>query len=114
MRFEKQAAKIYQSLMPEEKEGKIVYYKKRRTYPALNQDGSINWFNALTGGSWFNLLFLLFIVAIALGVVWEYHTNLGECAKLMTNLNMMKINKTALFSGDLSWLNNSIVKYPLP
>ncbi len=54
--------------------------KKGETFrviqPWKNEDGSINWFNFLTGGSWWNLIFTILIVIIVLGTLWEYSNNI--------------------------------------
>ncbi len=57
-----------------------VYLKKegknyRVVHPIKNDDGSINWFNLLTGGSWMNIIILGVVVGIILGVLLEYSTN---------------------------------------
>lgn len=57
-----------------------VYLKKdgsnyRVVHPIRNDDGSINWFNLTTGGSWKNLIILGVVVAIVLGFLFEYSNN---------------------------------------
>ena len=57
-----------------------VYLKKsmgnyRVVYPIKNDDGSINWFNLLTGGSWFNVIVIGVVVAIILALLFEYSSN---------------------------------------
>ena len=57
-----------------------VYLKKsgnnyRVVHPIKNEDGSWNWFNLLTGGSWMNLIILGVVVGIILGVLLEYSSN---------------------------------------
>jgi len=54
-----------------------VYIRKgkwgyRLIYPYKNEDGSINWFNTLTGGSWGNLIKVGVVVALILASVWAY------------------------------------------
>ena len=44
--------------------------------PYTNEDGSINWFNLLTGGSWWNLVITAVIVIVVLGVLYEYSFNI--------------------------------------
>ena len=44
--------------------------------PWKNEDGSINWFNFLTGGSWWNLVLVAIVVIVVLGVLWEYNQNI--------------------------------------
>jgi hypothetical protein len=63
-------------------EGEIVYLKKNSVlgwkvvYPIRNEDGTINWFNLLTGGSWWNLLIPFFIVLMIILVLYEYTSNI--------------------------------------
>lgn len=78
----------------------------RVVYPLKNEDGSYNWFNIITGGSYWKLFTVLLIVAIILGVIWEYHTNLSYCAKVLSNINDISI-------GNLSTnINvNPMIKY---
>jgi len=57
----------------------LVYLKKdgenyRVVHPIKNEDGSINWFNLLTGGSWMNIAILSVVVGVILGVLLEYST----------------------------------------
>lgn len=44
--------------------------------PWRNENGSINWFNFLTGGSWLNLILTIGVVLIILGLMWEYNNNI--------------------------------------
>ena len=41
-----------------------------------NEDGSFNWFNFLTGGSWIKLIIVIIIVASILLAISEYYSNL--------------------------------------
>ncbi len=57
-----------------------VYLKKdgsiyRVVHPIKNEDGSINWFNLATGGSWKNVIILGVVVAIILGFLFESSSN---------------------------------------
>lgn len=57
-----------------------VYLKKqgknyRVVHPIRNDDGSINWFNLFTGGSWFNVIVVGAVVLIISGVLQEYSAN---------------------------------------
>lgn len=91
MRFENQAEELYSKLEVEEKDGRLFYSKKKEVYPYLNKNGTVNWFNFLTGGKWSNVFIVIGIVVIALGVVWEYHYNLKECAEIMSQINLKNI-----------------------
>ena len=64
-------------------------------YPIKNEDGSINWKHLITGGSWFNLLFVIIIVVLILLCVSEYSkavTMANECLNqskiLIPNMNI--------------------------
>ena len=61
--------------------GDIVYLRKARSgwrviHPIKNEDGSINWFNLLTGGSWWNVLFVGVVVFLICFAIWEYTHNI--------------------------------------
>jgi hypothetical protein len=45
-------------------------------YPYRNKDGTINWKNLISGGSWYKLGITIFIVIIILGCISEYSTAL--------------------------------------
>jgi len=71
-----------------------IYLKKSAigwgiVYPIKNEDGSINWFNLLTGGSWWNLGIVLFIVIIILGCVYEYSNTVRIANKCLEQLNVI-------------------------
>ena len=60
---------------------KDVFVSQRKdnfkvVYPLKNEDGSWNWFNILTGGSWINLILVAMVVVIVLGLLNEYSTNI--------------------------------------
>lgn len=65
-------------------DGEVVYLKKNKQsgyrviQPWKNEDGSINWFNFLTGGSWGNLIFVTIVVIVLLGTLREYSTNINS------------------------------------
>lgn len=57
-----------------------VYLKKqgnnyRVVHPIKNDDGSWNWFNIFTGGSWFNVIVVGVVVGIISAVLLEYSSN---------------------------------------
>lgn len=90
MKFKREAEKLYSDLEEKEVEGKKQYFKKRRVYPIINKDGSVNWFNFLTTGSIFKFGLILFIVMLSLGLIFEYSTNLkvgAECIARENTLN---------------------------
>lgn len=79
-------------------DGKIVQLKKsgdryRVIYPLKNEDGSINWFNVLTGGSWWNLIWVGAFVLIFVGILYEYSKNLNallDCFRVPGMLEQCK------------------------
>lgn len=42
---------------------KSMFFRYRIVYPLKNKDGSINWFNLWTGGSWGNIIMIIAVVA---------------------------------------------------
>ena len=63
-------------------------------YPIKNEDGSINWFNLLTGGSWIRLLMLVVFIAILLFAIAEYAGNaeaLILCKQTLEAQNILRI-----------------------
>ena len=79
-------------------EGEKIYLKNSQTfgwnvvYPVKNDDGSINFFNLITGGRWINLFIILSIVLIIIGVSYEYTVNVEYCARVIKEYNQFKIN----------------------
>jgi hypothetical protein len=79
-------------------EGANVFLKKdgknyRVVHPFKNEDGSWNWFNFFTGGSWKNIIIVAVIVIIILGLLYEYSNNLQtllDCFKDQINLEICK------------------------
>ena len=57
-------------------------------YPNKNIDGTINWFNLLTGGSWIKLFLLIAFIIMMLGFFYEYSSNLKYCAEILGKINM--------------------------
>ena len=83
-----------------------IYLKKSKifgwtvVYPTKNPDGSINWFNLITGGSWLRLVALIVIIIIILGFFYEYSTQ----ARLLASL----LEKNITFS-QAQYLNISLL-----
>ena len=64
-----------------------IYMKKdflgwRVVYPIKNPNGSINWFNLITGGKR-NLIFTLIMIAFVLGFFWVYNHDTAEMQKVV-------------------------------
>ena len=57
----------------------------RVIYPYKNPDGTIHWFNLLTGGSWAKFVVTLFIVALIIFSVWAYKTDVATCYEVIKN-----------------------------
>jgi hypothetical protein len=55
----------------------------RVIYPYKNPDGTIHWFNLLTGGSWAKFGVTLLIVALILFSVWAYKTDVATCYEVI-------------------------------
>lgn len=96
MKFEKEANKLYSKLEKEEVNGKVIYFKKKRVYPVINPDGTINKFNLFTGGSWIKLAEALLFIFIAVGLIIEYSSNLkigAECLlRESLKVNLSNVN----------------------
>ncbi len=52
-------------------------------YPTRNKDGSINWFNFITGGTWWNLIKVGGILAIIGFITWSYFRDINACVQVM-------------------------------
>ena len=73
-----------------------VYLRKsfdgwRVVHPIKNEDGSYNWFNILTGGSWWRIIFTAIIVLIILGVFYEYSSNLRLGSECLMKMQLLDI-----------------------
>jgi len=74
----------------------VVYLKKgflgwNTVYP-YKIDGKINWKNLISGGNWWNLLIIAFIVLVVLGCVYEYSIalkSLNECLSKNQIINIL-------------------------
>lgn len=100
MDFKKVSDKLYSKLEEKEIDGKLVYYKSRQVYPIFNRDGSMNWFNFLTGGKWSKLIWIIILTVIILGFIFEYHSNMQLGIDCINQLNNMTQ------SLDIDRLNN--------
>lgn len=64
-------------------DGEVVHFKKdflgwHVVHPWKNSDGTFNWFNALTGGSWWHLFIMVALVLIIVGAIFEYTSNINS------------------------------------
>ena len=87
MKFQKEAENLYKDLNLVMKDGEVFYTKSRRVYPIFEPDGSINWFNLLTGGTYWRLAMSILFIVIAIGLIWQYHGQLQWCADLVSKIN---------------------------
>ena len=83
-------------------DNETIYLKNSRTfgwgvvYPIKNDDGSVNYYNLITGGKLIRLIMLLGMIFIILGVAYEYNINLEHCTKIMEDYNNLKLNLTEI------------------
>jgi len=78
-------------------DGEAIYMKKgglgwKVVYPIKNEDGTLNKKHLIAGGSWWNLVVILFLVFIAVGFIWEYHQNTKLCTQIINYYNGMNIS----------------------
>ena len=73
-------------------------------HPWKNEDGSYNWFNLITGGSWTNLFMWIFIAVIIVGVVYEYTSNINTLVSCFDNLINLENCKEAFGGSNLNWI----------
>ena len=69
-----------------------IYLKKdifgyRIVHPYRNADGSINWKNLISGGSWYKLLIVLTLTFIILLAILEYSANMNILVECLEKLN---------------------------
>ena len=57
----------------------------RIVYPVKNDDGSMNWFSFLTGGSWYNLAKTIIIILLILGLSLSYYRDMKACMVMMAD-----------------------------
>ena len=87
--------------------GELICLKKSTTFgwgvihPYKDEDGSINWFNIITGGSWANLFLWGFITAIIVGVIFEYTSNINTLIGCFDNIITLENCKQAFENSNL-------------
>ena len=88
-------------------DGELICFNKSKIFgwsvihPWKNDDGSINWFNIITGGSWANLFLWAFITAIIVGVIFEYTSNLNTLIGCFDNIVTLENCKQAFGNSNL-------------
>ena len=70
------------------RKGKLGY---RLVYPPMNPDGSYNWFNLLTGGSWGNLIKTLLLFTLIGVSCWTYYHDVTQAIEICNNVYAMQI-----------------------
>lgn len=68
-----------------------LYIKKDKfgykvIYPIKNDDGTTNWFNLLTGGTWYKLIFTIIVVLLILGMCYSYYHDVKACLEFQNNI----------------------------
>jgi len=70
------------------------FFGSRVIYPIKNDDGSINWFNILTGGSYGKLLILLIILFLIFFMTYSYMRDVKLCREILINPIPFCLNAT--------------------
>lgn len=81
-------------------DGNEVFLRKsgnnyRVVHPVRNEDGTFNWFNFITGGSWTNLIIIAVIVFLILGLLYEYSKNIETLLNCFNNIQSLEICKAS-------------------
>jgi len=68
-----------------------LYIKKgfdgyRVVYPMKNEDGSMNWKNIISGGSYWNFVKIAIILGIIVFLTWSYMHDTRECREFTKQL----------------------------
>lgn len=76
-------------------DGERLFIKKsklgtRIVYP-IKVDGKINWKNLLIGGSWGNLIKLIFIISALLFIAFSYKHDMNNCINYAMDLCRVEI-----------------------
>lgn len=86
----------------------------RLVYPLKKDDGSINWFNLCTGGSYWNLIKVAIFVSLMVALVLVYKHDMSSCVAINDKLaaKCMEIDFGEATGGmagyDVSvWLNQT-------
>jgi len=87
-------------------DNEVVYLKKdflgwHTTNPIKNNDGTINWKNLISGGSWIKLCLVIAFVIIMIMAIVEYTESLRYCSELIANQSI-KINPNFLNISNLN------------
>jgi len=74
-------------------------FRYRIIYPNKNEDGTWNWFNFLTGGSWGNIIMVFIIVCVMVGLVLAYKHDVHALVECCNSA------KKPLFNLTTDWIN---------
>lgn len=78
-------------------DGDIIYLKKSKYFgwgvikPLKNEDGSLNWFNLLTGGNILTFIFTLVLVISLIGAIFEYTSAINTANQCLQLNNAFKL-----------------------
>jgi len=67
---------------------RIIAPIKKDLYKSFWNTGNKNWFNFLTGGSWYNLFKVIIFILLILGISWTYAHDTRVCRELRENMDM--------------------------
>ncbi len=79
---------INDTLIRLKKDGKTY----RVVHPII-EDGKVNWFNLLTGGSWKSLIITIVITLVVIGILNEYASNIQTLLDCFSNPMQLQICK---------------------
>lgn len=68
-----------------------LYVKKsfdgyRVVYPSKNEDGTLNWFNIITGGNYWKLIKTLLILLLIFAITWSYWHDVKSYREFQKNI----------------------------
>jgi hypothetical protein len=78
-------------------EGETIHLNKSKIFgwsivhPLKKEDGTKDWFNIITGGSIWKLLFIIVLFLLILVAVQEYKSNMETCSKAVDIVNRFQL-----------------------
>ena len=83
-------------------EGERLNLKKgifgyRIVHPIKNEDGSTNWFNLITGGSWGNVFKIMAIIFLLLFICWAYKNDVQSLVECCNNAKGINLQTQLIF-----------------